>query len=155
MKYSLIRVERPSEALLDDFDRNIRPNDKRELLAANTGVREEIEDSIYCADECWAVINAENEYLAVFGRTKVVGYAGNLIWCVGTNKLQRYWFPFVRESRKVLREWAHEYGVLYNAVGSFNTESMRWLSWLGASFGQTIEMGGEEFVCFELYEEDM
>ena len=155
MKYKLIRVVRPFEALLDAFEGNIRPNDKRELLAANTSVREELEDSIHCAAECWVVVTEDDEPLVIFGRTPVVGHAGNLIWCIGTNKLQDFWFPFIRVSRKILRKWAHEHGVLYNAVGSFNTESMRWLSWLGASFGQTIEMGGEEFVCFELYEEDM
>lgn len=155
MRYLLFHMEKPSDAFLDAFEGNIRPNDRKELLAVNTTVKKELSESITGSEECYAVTTDTKEPLALFGRKKIEDYPGNLIWCVGTNRLREFWFPFIRESRKVLREWAHKHGVLYNAVGSFNTEAMRWLSWLGADFTSTVEIGGEDFFCFELREENI
>ena len=155
LKYIIKRISEPSDAFLSVFEGNIRDNDKRELIACGNSVYDEIKDSIICSDECWAAETENGEPIVVYGRTKVEGQIGTLIWCLGTKKLNDYWRPFARESRKQLQKWAEEHGPLWNAVGVFNEEAIRWLSWCGATFGFDFQRGSEMFRSFCICEGDL
>jgi len=152
MNYRLIRIYEPTTAFLEAFSKNIREADKRELEALNTSIIDEIKDSITCSDECYAALTDDGEPIVVYGRTFVENRPGCLIWCLGTNKLKDYWRPFARESRKQLQYWAEKYGPLFNAVGAFNTEAIRWLDWCGATFGPDFIRGDELFRYFVICE---
>lgn len=155
LKYIIKRISEPSDAFLSAFEGNIRDSDKRELIACGNSVYDEIKDSIICSDECWSAETENGEPIVVYGRTKVEGQIGTLIWCLGTNKLNDYWRPFARESRKQLQKWAEEHGPLWNAVGVFNEDSIRWLSWCGATFGFDFQRGSEMFRSFCICEGDL
>ena len=155
LKYIIKRISEPSDAFLSAFEGNIRDSDKRELIACGNSVYDEIKDSIICSDECWAAETETGEPIVVYGRTKVEGQIGTLIWCLGTKKLNDYWRPFARESRKQLQKWAEEHGPLWNAVGVFNEDAIRWLSWCGATFGFDFQRGSEMFRSFCICEGDL
>ncbi len=155
LKYIIKRISEPSDAFLRAFEGNIRDSDKRELLAYGSSVFDEIKDSIICSDECWAAETENGDPIVVYGRTKVEGQIGTLIWCLGTKRLKDYWRPFARESRKQVQQWAQEYGPLWNAAGVFNDDAIRWLSWCGATFGFDFQRGSEMFRSFCICEEEI
>lgn len=154
-EYKLYKVDKPRAEIVDAFLAELRNDDRRELLAIGSDVRKELEESIKFSAECWAAFTKDNEPIVIFGRTMLPERDGALIWCVGTDRLQDYWFPFLRQSRHILQVWANEYGTLFNAVAEFNTQHLRWLSWLGARFGEERKMNGEIFLPFTIESEDI
>lgn len=130
----------------------LRKEDRREMAAFIKDIKQEVMASIFESDECWAAFTKEGRnVIAVWGICKQQGVKGRLIWCLGTYRVNDYWLQFAKVSRKILREWAKRYKRLYNNVGAFNTESIRWLKWCGAVFGEKFLANGKEyFLPFEI-----
>lgn len=155
-KYKIIKLNKADNDFVDKFLQDIREDDRRELFAMTEDIRREIMESITFSAECYAAVTEETaEPIVVFGRVMQPARDGALIWCLGTDKLQEYWFPFLRESRRILHGWAAEYDVLYNVVADFNTIHMRWLSWLGAKFHSSFDKNGATFIHFTIDKEDI
>ena len=133
---------------LTDFEERLRQADRRELIAAAGDAWTAIDTSIVNSEACYRVSGDKGQPLVLYGRCKVDGIPGRLIWCVATDELKPYEREFARVSRKILQEWAEEFGILWNAVGEFNEPAMRWLKWCGAEFGKPLDMGGEKFIRF-------
>lgn len=137
-----------SWAWLDAFDNDLRPLDKRELIAAHGRPYTAILRSLISSEEAYSVTGANGEPLVLYGKCAEKNLPGRLIWCMATNAMKPYEREFARVSREILRAWAAEHGILWNAVGDFNEPAKRWLRWCGAEFGQPLEIGGEPFVRF-------
>jgi len=73
------------------------------------------------------------------------------IWLLATDDLKIIQRRFARHSKDFLKEALESYPVLYNYIDVRNTESIKWLKWLGANFISTGKYGinGEEFHYFE------
>ena len=129
----------------------MRAEDRREVAACASDIYAEIVDDIETSDECWAGFDKKTRALiAVWGICKMPNRRGRLIWCLGTYQIKHFWVAFASESRKIVRRWARRYGCLYNAVGTFNTDSIRWLQWCGAEFDKEVMIGGEKFLPFRI-----
>ena len=137
-----------SWAWLDAFDNDLRPLDKLELIAAHGRPYTAILRSLISSEEAYSVTGANGEPLVLYGKCAEKNLPGRLIWCMATNAMKPYEREFARVSREILRAWAAEHGILWNAVGDFNEPAKRWLRWCGAEFGQPLEIGGEPFVRF-------
>lgn len=170
--YTIHKLETPGEKLMtaQELHRCLHLMDQRELMAVTingwqdifdadeetrktmeTPIEREIRESIEMSDECWIGVDRKNRYLiAAWGIRKVKGRRGRLIWCLRTYLMDRYWVSFASESRKILQRWAKDYGVLYNAVGAFNADSIRWLEWCGAKFDNPVQIGMENFLPFRI-----
>lgn len=133
---------------LMEFEGSLRDEDRRELIASNGDVWTAIDVSILNSEVCYRVTGDKGQPLVLYGRCAVQNTAGRLIWCLATEYLKPYEREFARVSRKILQEWAEEFGILWNAVGDFNEPAKRWLLWCGAEFGKPLTMGGETFVRF-------
>lgn len=153
--YKMYKINKPVAKVVEAFLTDLREDDRRELFAIGNDVKKELEESIKFSAECWAAFTEDNKPIVIFGRTMIPDRDGALIWCVGTDRIEDYWYPFLRHSRNILRKWAEEYGTLFNAVADFNTPHMRWLSWLGAKFGNEINVNGETFLPFTIEREDI
>lgn len=134
--------------LLEKFEKDLRAADRREVIAVHGNAFEAIVQSVTSSETAYIVTGAQGEPLVLYGKCAEENLPGRLIWCMATNAMEPYEREFARVSRKILREWAAEYGILWNAVGDFNEPAKRWLKWCGAEFGQPLEMGGEKFVRF-------
>lgn len=53
------------------------------------------------------------------------------LWMITTDEVQRNPIAFLRESRRVVKEWGETYGSLEGMVDSDFETSLRWLRWLG------------------------
>lgn len=136
-------------SVAEELAADIRDIDRREILATTEDVYQEILASMQLSDMCYMGRACEdNKLIAVWGIRKMSDRCGRLIWCLGTPKLEKFWLSFADKSKKIVTDWAEKYGVLFNAVGSFNRNSIRWLRWCGADFGKSVSVGKEEFIPF-------
>lgn len=146
---SKITSEIEKVSVAKELAADIRDVDRREILAATEDVYQEILASMQLSDMCYTGrARKDNKLIAVWGIRKIDGRGGRLIWCLGTLKLEKFWLSFADKSKKIVTDWAEKYGVLFNAVGSFNKNSIRWLKWCGADFGKSVSVGKEKFIPF-------
>lgn len=146
-----LRTEEGKRAAAEELYENLRDADSREISAWTCDVAREVRESIFMSDEAWAAReNRSGALIAVWGKREIQGKPGRLIWCLGTEKVKRHFLPFALESRAILKRWARKYGRLYNAVGAFNKDALKWLAWCGAEFLEPFELKGEKFYPFEI-----
>lgn len=77
----------------------------------------------------------------------LLGHGGP--WLLGTNALERYFVSFLRYSKPWLPLMLERYSYLVNAVDERNVKAVRWLEWLGFTFGDTVMRNGHAFRIFE------
>lgn len=118
---------------------HIRPADAAEL-AAGFGMPpfESAAMSLRLSDSAFSA-RVNGRLLAVYGiRADSILDGTAVIWALGTRAAQEEWRTFARWSAPCLERladtlpWA---ATLHNAVHAQNEASIRWLGWLGASFG--------------------
>ena len=80
--------------------------------------------------------------VCMFGvvRSSYLGGAGRP-WMVGTDLLDRYDKIFLRRCRGEVAEMFKHFERLENYVDQRNTKAIKWLRWLGFSFGEPQPMG--------------
>lgn len=146
-----LRTEEEKQAAAEELYENLRDVDSREILAWTWDVAREVRESIFMSEEAWAAREKRSGALiAVWGKREIQGKPGRLIWCLGTEKVKRHFLPFALESRVILKRWGRKYGRLYNVVGAFNEDALKWLAWCGAEFREPFEIHGEKFYPFEI-----
>lgn len=152
-KYIIRKITdaREKKELAEELTELLRDEDRREITAGGRSAYDEVHDSIHMSAECYAAFAGEDRTLiAVWGYRRVKGADGRLIWCLGTYQIKRYWLPFAVESKRIIARWARRFGVLYNAVGAFNHDTIRWLEWCGAVFHEEVKVGDEVFLPFTI-----
>ena len=142
------RITKEEWDWMDLFEKRIRDADRRELMAVHGNTYMAIVQSVTTSEAAYRVSGANGEPLVLYGKCAPENLPGRMIWCMGTKELPPYQREFARVSRQILRAWAEEHEILWNAVGDFNEPAKRWLQWCGAEFGTPLEMGGEPFVRF-------
>lgn len=131
------------------FAAHLRAADVREVTAYGDGsAARQVVLSQENSEGCWMVYDSASRPIVFFGRVKPKEGRGRLIWCLATDGMKAYEREFARRSRRILEEWATQYGILFNAVGTFNEAAIRWLKWCGAVFYDPFLVGGEEFIRF-------
>ncbi|BEU87456.1 hypothetical protein TAMA11512_09200 [Selenomonas sp. TAMA-11512] len=148
-----ITGEKQKEELARALIRDLRAADRRELKASaapNGSVEDEVHGSMLLSDELFAAYNEQGALIAVWGYRKFDNSPGVLIWCLGTDRIRSFRRAFAVESRRILRDWANRYGMLYNAVGAFNDAAISWLIFCGATFHEEMMIGGERFIPFTI-----
>ena len=141
------------EQLVWRLIKELRAIDRRELAASvgddGYSVENEVYDSVFLSEECFAAYDRTG-LVAIWGYRGVLGNPGRLIWCLGTERVAKNRYAFAVESKRILTDWARRFGVLYNAVGAFNKDAIRWLKYCGAVFHREITVGGEQFIPFTI-----
>lgn len=60
------------------------------------------------------------------------------LWLFSTEAVDEYKFLFVRNSQRAIEEMLEEWPIITGFCDLTNARSMRWLRWLGATFGDPI-----------------
>lgn len=145
--------------LARDLTKELRDVDRREILAFTDDVEREVQESIDWSYELQYATTKDGRIIAIWGVQPKRNDEGlrthALIWCLGTDLIKRYTVSFAKESRAILQEWAKRYGSLYNMVGAFNDDAIRWLQWVGASFDASAKIikNEETFLPFVIHPE--
>ena len=147
-----ITKQKMKEQLVWSLLGELRAADRRELMAGiceSGSIENEVYDSVFLSEECFAAYDRTG-LVAIWGYREVLGNPGRLIWCLGTERVAKNRYAFAVESKRILTDWARRFGVLYNAVGAFNKDAIRWLKYCGAVFHREITVGGEQFIPFTI-----
>ena len=58
------------------------------------------------------------------------------LWMIHTTEVEQHRFLFVRNSQIAVGQMLEKFKVLYGHVDAKSPKSIRWLKWLGATFGE-------------------
>lgn len=150
--------------------KDLRTADIREMGMAGVAPYHGVRSSLIDSDEVWEAYEKKDKgVIAVWGIRRVMPEevsalpddeakrltGGRLIWCLGTERISRHKIAFAMESKRILNDWAKEYGLLWNYVANFNVDAMEWLMWCGAEFSELEPWRGHRyrFLRFEIRSE--
>lgn len=137
-----------SESLFYIAD-NMRFNDREEVHAA-LGIGPDeclLQASVLPSSQ---VLWYNGEPIAMYG-CNAMGIVG-VPWLLGTDTIEQECpVAFLRWSKRTVAEWSTQYRCLFNYTYAPNTETHRWLTWLGFTVNTTpVPMGphGKPFYQF-------
>lgn len=76
------------------------------------------------------------------------GIDNHIVWMLCTNAVERNPVTFLRFIRRFYRETIGDYKMLWNYALTDNKLHINWLSWLGATFHDEIELNNKKFIRF-------
>jgi hypothetical protein len=129
---------RPS--ILQDITKlnpNFRKEDKDEVKALGIRPRTALMQG-YLNGPCFTGLY-EDSILCMYGVVPV-GEDGR-IWMLSSDLVLRHKMAICRISRREVNRFKLNYRVLFNVVDERNELTMKWLKWLGFSFGATHLIG--------------
>ncbi len=96
------------------------------------GVKEVLQKVFRVSRDTVYAVKVEGVPLCIFGVAEATLLSGAATpWVVGTPEMRRHSTFLLRASRKILKVLLKEFGSLRSRVHRANTESIRWLQWLG------------------------
>lgn len=133
-----------------ELDRNLRPEDRRELEDI-TG--KDAKRSLFLAalagDPCLTLRTHEGGLIGLLSVARV-GLSGGAIAFSGTPLIEQHSTAFLRGSRDILAEVSKDYDTLFNVCDARNAAHHRWLKWLGFHFIRKIDhYGAREVPVYE------
>lgn len=126
----------------------LREADVAEVRAtAGYAPLEALERSLLASTEAYALLLG-GELAGLFGvvgleGTVAGGYAGGVIWLLGSDAIPLRRRAFLSLSRRMVAEFRTRYPVLFNYVDARNEASLRWLRWLGFEIAPAAPFGVE------------
>ena len=103
-------------------------------------------------------IVSEGDILAMGGILKPKDILADraALWFLTSQKLDKVERSFLRQCKTFMQTMLEIYPVLYNYVDLRNDPAIRWLKWIGATFGDVFLIGidNQPFVYFEFKKND-
>lgn len=141
------------EHVIKEIADHMREIDVFEMHAIGvTDVEDGIRRSIEESDVVLFLADGRQRPLCIFGVSRESYEHGHVIWCLGTDDIDKHKKDFVLFSRYVLTWWTNQYGRLFNYVSAKNDKSIRWLKSMGATVDipKPINDDGDLFRLFTL-----
>ncbi len=140
---------------IDELIRYIRASDVDEY--AQTGLEETVPDAVYRSvresEECYVLLDKKERVIAIYGVSEPLLVGGRLVWALGTDLVDKNKKSFTKATKRALRQWVREYGLLWNTVAVSNSKTVKWLEWLGVEFGNETTINGNRFLPFCIYKD--
>lgn len=150
---SVVRYERPTEALVEHIAANMREADVKEVWASGdhtplSALQFSIDESEYSTVAIIDDIPVAVFGLAVSGILTTYGVP----WMLGTDDVVLKRRAFLPNSKRVIEQMLAIAPYLYNYAHADNKVSIRWLKWLGFKFDDAAPYGphGEPFRRFSM-----
>jgi len=87
--------------------------------------------------------------IALFGSVESHGFSN--IWMVGTNCVSKIRRELLTHGKKFAMKLIGNFPYGANYVWTGNHQSMRWLKFIGAEFGEPVIIDSKEFLPFKIY----
>ena len=129
---------------------NLRSADKTELELIQSDPEKGMTRGLTNDDESYTVLTKDKTPCAMFGVGALDRDEG-YIWMLGTDEIYNYKADFIRFSRPWIKKITTKYSAYSNIIHSKNHLSLRWLLWCGATLVQSVEINGETFYKFTIY----
>lgn len=127
---------------------NMREADIAEVRAVGRKPMQSLLDGWELSDKCETIF-VDGEPAAMWG-VAPSDWSRGTIWLLGTDRLTENPTTFLRGAKRKLSHALRSYSTLENYVSETNSVHLRWLEWLGATFGKRHEIGGVPFIHFEI-----
>lgn len=112
----------------------------RELVSSRSGKdRQRFEECLSATHEAYVgAIN--NEAVCMWGLCPPTILSDRAyLWLYVFGNIEAHKFIFVRHSQRIIEDALKIYSTIYGVTERGNPSAVRWLRWLGASFGQTSQ----------------
>lgn len=139
----MFSIEQATDAAAAYVAENMRQADRDEIWAAGRLTPQEaIERSLEVSRDTAGVGVVDGEPVCAFGIGQWSALALHGIpWLLGTDKLVQHAALFLRRSRQYMDVAKVEYKILENHVDARNTETLKWLGWLGFTVDPALPFG--------------
>ena len=111
---------------------DLREEDMMECIGLMHHPRDAVYGSFESSSKCYSVKTDQDGLLASFGVSP--GGIIGVCWLLGTRNFYKVKKKFVKESQMWIDDLMDGFDYLTNYVMEANTLSVKWLTWLGASF---------------------
>ena len=131
---------RPTEEDMRELARHLRPEDRRELAGlVGDNIEAACLNSLRASSAAW-ICKCDGFPLSAFG---VAGspIGGGVIWMLSTTETSKHKIYVGKKTREGIRAFLHDWGYLYNYIDAGNTETIKWLKWMGAKIYPAKPMG--------------
>lgn len=122
----------------------MREADRLEVEASSGNIHDTLYKSIHISKRSLAV-SVEGKLLYIIGIVKPTLLSDKGIpWLLGTNEIKRHKKVFMRSTYELLKETMAECRELENYVDARNTDSIKWLKFMGFTLDEPIPFGKEK-----------
>lgn len=138
-----LQLTKLTVAYLNDFCQHAR---QRDLLEWQLGTTENFSDTLMsdlANTDC--LIDKDTNKVFAIG-----GIDGDVIWALCTYRVEEHPISFLRACGRIKKEWVK--WQVHNYVWLGNALHVKWLKFIGAIFGKTIQINNEKFQHFILKE---
>ena len=115
----------------------MRVEDMLECIGHGVHPRLACEQSYELSEKCYSIKTRDYMLIASFGVCPTDDPKVGCAWLLGTDLMPTIKKTFVKHSKEYLDELMGDYDYLTNIVSMNNKLSVRWLTWLGAEFGES------------------
>ena len=145
------RIVPATEDLLRAMAPRLRAADRREVETLGFTPERGLLDSYRRSTWARVALTPSGQPIAAWGIGLISALGGiGGPWMLSTPLIERDRRAFLRESRRQLAEMRGLCPVLRGLVDARYRGAVRWLGWLGFSFGAPIMIGGAPFLPFEM-----
>lgn len=132
---------------------DMRPADRDEVMAAvGMNPHQALLQGYLSSTECFTIYEIDGGLpVGMFGYTEVEPKLSACVWMLGSNRLLKNRWTFLKRSREWVDYIHARYPMMYNVIDRRNTLHIRWIEWLGFKFVRIIPNYGTqklEFVEF-------
>ena len=122
----------------------LREADLLEVKASsNRTPLEALENGKLRSTICESILADSDKPIAIFGVIEVTPETA-AVWMLGTDEIEYYARPWLRQSKKAMDEINKKYSLLYSFVDARNYLHIKWLKWVGYTFIAKHENYGYE-----------
>ena len=119
---------------------NLRPADKREIIAGSGKLLQAtLDDGIRTSEEGWAVV-LEDETIALYGYRETDENSA-FVWMLGSEKILDIRWQFLRATKNTIKQIMKKYDSLWSLSYAKNTAHSDWYKWAGFKVMDTIDAG--------------
>ena len=130
----------------------LRSADRDECAASGYTPLDALVEGFETSTYSYTLEDDQGEPFAIFGVGPIPGRPGwGAPWMLGTDGIKDNWLWFSRNSAEVIRRCHEGYANLYNFVDVRNTVHVRWLKWVGFTFGAVTALGPHGLPFNEFY----
>jgi len=141
-------VRQSTQEDIDYLCNNLRPEDRKEVIASHGSTKKALQIGLDLSDECWTfLVEDTNEIAGIYGVAKQCDTVA-CVWLLTTPAVKKIWITFLRESKRLTKEMNKKYTILTNSVDAEYTTAIKWLKFLGFTFINKHNNWGKTFLEF-------
>ncbi len=128
---------------------DMRTQDMLEIIGLGQHPRTALQESYRVSEEAWTIHMPDLRVVGSFGVSQAIRQPHvGVIWLLGTHRMHLIKKTFIKHSKHWIDRLMGDYNVLTNYVMESNELSVRWLTWLGATFS---DVGIDGYQQFHIY----